>query len=410
MLAALAAATSPGRAQTPEELRQQRDQAKEDAAAAYATIDAHTAEITELQAAIAALDDDIDAKSEARAAAQRAKEAAEKARDQAWEAITELEDDRLRMVAQLRTAAVTAYLEFQGTSGTADFIEDPWGSTWLETLAEFGTGSGSEELDRFRTINAELDEQRAIAEESAAEAEQLEAELAAEQAELKAARANLEHLVDDVDERIDDLLVEADALESLADGLETQAARQEAAEIAADKRAAEAKLRKAIADTPADGSGGGSGDDSGGSGNGDGDGTSDLAIPKPETRKVGSIEVALSIVDDARGLLDAMAAEGYPLSGGGYRSHERQIQLRMSNCGTSHAAIWEWPARRCRPPTARPGRSNHEKGLAIDFTYQGRILRSRNTDVYRALARLAPIYNFRNLPSEAWHWDHTSAR
>ncbi len=408
MLAALAAATSPGRAQTPEELREQRDQAKEDAAAAYATINAHTAEITELEAAIAALQADRDAKAEQQAAAGRALSAAEEAGAEAEVAIDELEKERLLMVNQLQAAAVTAYVEFQGGSGSQDFIEDPWGSTWLETLAEFGTGSGSEELDRFRAIEAELDAQRAIAEESAAEAKQLEAKLQAEGAELDQAIHDLQHLVDDVDARIDDLLVEADALETLAAGLETEAARQEAAEIAAAKRAEEARLIDAVAGEPAGGSGDSSGSDNG---NGDsGDGSDDYSIPKPDTKWIGSIEVAASIEDDAKGLLDAMADEGYPLSGGGYRSHERQIQLRMSNCGTSHAAIWEWPARRCRPPTARPGRSNHEKGLAIDFTYQGRILRSRNTDVYRALARLAPIYNFRNLPSEAWHWDHTSAR
>ncbi|MCY4665836.1 MAG: M15 family metallopeptidase, partial [Acidimicrobiaceae bacterium] len=62
------------------------------------------------------------------------------------------------------------------------------------------------------------------------------------------------------------------------------------------------------------------------------------------------------------------------------------------------------PSSQCRPPTARPGRSNHEKGLAIDFTNNGRLITSRNTSVFQALSRIAPEYGFKNLPSEPWHW------
>ena len=70
-------------------------------------------------------------------------------------------------------------------------------------------------------------------------------------------------------------------------------------------------------------------------------------------------------------------------------------------------AIWEMPASRCRPPTARPGLSQHEVGLAIDFTLNGRVLRTRDSDVFRALAEIAPQFGFYNLPSEPWHWSTT---
>ena len=65
------------------------------------------------------------------------------------------------------------------------------------------------------------------------------------------------------------------------------------------------------------------------------------------------------------------------------------------------------PASRCRPPTARPGLSQHELGLAIDFTVNGRVIRSRNSDVFRALREVAPGFGFYNLPSEPWHWSTT---
>ena len=42
--------------------------------------------------------------------------------------------------------------------------------------------------------------------------------------------------------------------------------------------------------------------------------------------------------------------------------------VRRANCGSSNYAIYQMPASACSPPTARPGTSMHEQGLAIDFT------------------------------------------
>jgi hypothetical protein len=59
--------------------------------------------------------------------------------------------------------------------------------------------------------------------------------------------------------------------------------------------------------------------------------------------------------------------------GGGWRSAERQIELRRQHCGTSEYAIYQMPSSSCHPPTARPGNSNHEKvpARAFDLTYTG---------------------------------------
>jgi LAS superfamily LD-carboxypeptidase LdcB len=62
------------------------------------------------------------------------------------------------------------------------------------------------------------------------------------------------------------------------------------------------------------------------------------------------------------------------------------------------------PSSQCRPPTARPGASQHEQGKAIDFRYAGRTIPTRNNAGYRWLRNNAASYGFYNLPSEPWHW------
>ena len=126
-----------------------------------------------------------------------------------------------------------------------------------------------------------------------------------------------------------------------------------------------------------------------------------------ELTTVRGIVVNVLLAENLEGFLAAMESRGYTLSGGGYRSSDAQIAVRRNNCGTSDYAIWEMPSYQCRPPTARPGRSQHERGLAIDFTYNGSIIRSRNTDVFRVMSEVAPQYGLINLPSEPWHWSTT---
>ena len=119
---------------------------------------------------------------------------------------------------------------------------------------------------------------------------------------------------------------------------------------------------------------------------------------------VRGFEVHTQIADAVEGLVAAMEDEGFNLGGWGYRTAQEQINLRRSNCGTSEWDIWSKPSSTCRPPTARPGRSNHERGLAIDLTNNGRLITSRNSAVFQALQRLAPSFGLKNLPSEPWHW------
>lgn len=121
------------------------------------------------------------------------------------------------------------------------------------------------------------------------------------------------------------------------------------------------------------------------------------ACPAPSK---SSITVGTSIVANVRKLLAAAKADGLALCGGGYRSAEGQIAVRKANCGTTYYDIWQKPASECTPPTAKPGTSMHEKGLAVDFTNCA----TRTTACYKWLAKHAATYGLKNLPSEPWHW------
>lgn len=119
---------------------------------------------------------------------------------------------------------------------------------------------------------------------------------------------------------------------------------------------------------------------------------------------VRGIRVHRSIATQVELLLAAAEADGIVLGGGAYRTHAEQIALRRAHCGDDHYAIWEMPANECSPPTARPGNSMHEVGLAIDFTHRGSTIGSRHSLAFRWLQENAHHFGFYNLPSEPWHW------
>lgn len=93
------------------------------------------------------------------------------------------------------------------------------------------------------------------------------------------------------------------------------------------------------------------------------------------------------------------------MCGGGYRSSQGQIETRRNNCGDGNYNIYDKPASQCSPPTARPGSSMHEQGLAVDFTCNGGgAISSRSSSCYQWMNGNASSYGFYNLPSEPWHW------
>ncbi|MFV0316564.1 MAG: D-alanyl-D-alanine carboxypeptidase family protein [Microthrixaceae bacterium] len=123
-----------------------------------------------------------------------------------------------------------------------------------------------------------------------------------------------------------------------------------------------------------------------------------------DVTKVGTFWVHKSIASKTQGLISAASAAGFSLSGGGFRDPAQQIQLRQAHCGTTYYDIYEKPASQCTPPTAIPGRSMHERGLALDIKSGGALISSRSDPAFAWLAANASRFGFYNLPSEPWHW------
>ena len=130
-------------------------------------------------------------------------------------------------------------------------------------------------------------------------------------------------------------------------------------------------------------------------------------VTADEVVSVYGIRVHTSIADNIRALIDAAAADGIVLSGWGWRDNATQIRLRREHCGTSEYAIYRMPSSQCQPPTARPGASQHERGLAVDFTYNGGSISNRSNAGFQWLQANAAAYGLKNLASEPWHWSTT---
>lgn len=378
-VAALATLATIVDAATPDELREERREVQAQAAELASEVDAATADVVDLEVALAAAQANVDAQQAAVEAANRAVIDADEAQAAALAAIIDLEVQEEQARIDLQNAVIDSYVSFQGFDDLEALGDDPWEASRAETLAEIGTGTSLEGLDNLRSIGAELEFQRLLAEQAAVEAESNREEMRFRLAELETALAIEDQLLLEAIERQERRLGEAVALEALE------------AELSEQIRVEEQRIADAIANRIPPGGG-------------------SVTVPPDsdiELVTVGGITVNVLVEDQVRGILAAMSARGFNLGGGGYRSIESQIRLRRANCGTSDYAIWEMPASRCRPPTARPGLSQHEVGLAIDFTLNGRVLRTRNSDVFRALAEVAPQFGFYNLPSEPWHWSTT---
>ena len=122
-----------------------------------------------------------------------------------------------------------------------------------------------------------------------------------------------------------------------------------------------------------------------------------------DTTTVYDITVNKTVAFTFKRMLDTARAQGIVMSGGGFRTKQRQIELRTIN-GCPN--VWTAPSSSCRVPTAIPGRSLHEIGLAVDITAGGRTI-TANSPAFTWLALHAARYGFVNLPSEPWHWSIT---
>jgi peptidoglycan hydrolase CwlO-like protein len=231
--------------------------------------------------------------------------------------------------------------------------------------------------EQIKGLQAELDRLEDERMAALARAEAARTEVQARHDQVAQAQAQQQVAVDALDARIDRLLNESASLEKQDKALSDQIAAEA-------KRAAEAAAR---ARRRTGGGGGGGGN-----------------LPSSaEMVNVQGIYVHTSIASKLDALLDDAKSDGISLGGSGYRDSSSQIALRRAHCGNSDYDIWQKPAFQCRPPTARPGSSNHERGLAIDFTSGGSVL-TRSSSAFKWLQSNAGKYGFKNLPSEPWHW------
>ena len=118
----------------------------------------------------------------------------------------------------------------------------------------------------------------------------------------------------------------------------------------------------------------------------------------------GSITVDGSLAHNLQAMLLTAWRDGVNLCGGGYRDRDQQIRLRIQHCGSSEYAIYQMPSGSCSPPTAIPGASMHERGLAVDFQCAGQSMSGRSSPCFAWMAAHAAAFGLFNLPSEPWHW------
>jgi hypothetical protein len=366
----------------PTDARSEREQVRREAAETAAQLDVLRASDAEVNAALDALNANVAGEQAALADAERAlaesNAALAAARQREAETLAEIDG----LNGTLRQVAVEAYM----SAGTLEDASAMLGSANIDegvrrrSLVDLRAGQYRDVLSQLRSLSEDLTIARGDAETAAAAAASHQSEVSERLTAVESARDQQAAVAAEVDARIDHALSEAASLEALDAQLSQQIAAEQAA-IAARNRSS--------ANRGGGGGGGSSGPFTGGPGC---------------LQTVRGITVACSIASNLDSMLAAASADGLTLGGGGYRSSESQIALRRAHCGTSDYAIYEMSPSSCSPPTARPGQSMHEQGLAIDFTCNGGGALGSSSPCFSWLRSNAGSYGFINLPSEPWHW------
>ena len=375
MLAALIVVTSvPADAKREPDSRARQEEVRRQRAKVASQLNVLRASDAEIQRALDALDSNVRLQERAAADARQAAEAAALSATTAREDEARTAGELAELKQSMKTTAVDAY-----TRGATENLSLALDSASFSEMArrqqmvDFANGRRGEVADQLRATRFDLVEKRQEAEEAEQRARGRRTRAEARLDDVKDARGQQLRVADSVEQRVEAALAEADSLASLDKALAADISRRQEA------------LARRIA-TRATPRGGGS-----------------QRLGSVSVTTVRGIVINSGIASRLEALLGAAEADGVPLSGAGYRSSDGQVAARRSNCGSSNYDIYQKPASQCRPPTARPGQSMHEQGLAIDFTHNGRIL-SRGSPGYQWLARSAGRFGLSNLPAEAWHW------
>ncbi len=385
--------SAPDPAAAQSSLQSTHDQVRRQRAGVASEIDAMTADGAAIDAAIRDLDANVLSQQELAHRAENAVVDASRraaAADAAERAKAEEVEVLRRRVAAL---AVRNYIA-PPSEGLMDQmrVESANVAALKHALIGVGAQRAGDLLDQLRAARNDLEEQRAQAERARDEAEAQRAEAERRQSELTAAKAQKQSFANELEARLNAKLGEAAALAAVDSRL--------AAQLRAEQEALVERLRAMPPPAPPPSSGG---DDEGSSGEGS---PPPPVLPTVPLATVRGITVNAQIADRLEAMLAAAAADGITLSGSGYRGSASQVALRKQNCGTSDYAIWHMPVWQCTPPTAKPGTSMHERGLAIDFSGIPQYPGTDNVR-YNWLKANAASFGFYNLPSEGWHWSTT---
>ena len=385
--------SSSGEEQSLKELQAKRNKVRADKASKAAKVNALKASDAQIEKALADLSESVTAQTAALEEAERGVQQAETDLAAATKAETETANELADLKTSIKQQAIAAYVNVPGEEDWSLLSsEDPNDAMNRRTLIEFQSNVNLDAAENFRTLQEDLAQQRAAKQEARRRAEYHKGQTKAQLDSLAAAQSQQASFQDSVESRIERELAEATSLASVDATLSGQISQKQSA-IAA-QLAAQRKRSKAATDAL---SRGGRGPAAPGK----------VSIPVftggSSIVNVQGIRVHSSIASQLNSMLNAARASGINLSGGGYRDPSGQIAVRRNNCGSSQYAIYQMPASSCSPPTARPGQSMHEKGLAIDFSAGGGTL-SRGSAGFAWLKANAASYGFYNLPSEPWHW------
>lgn len=404
LVAVLTALLLPHAASAETDAERERERVRQQEGEAAANVDALEADKSEIDRALADLDAQVSAESEALASAEREAEEAEEAQARAEEGIGEAEDRLADLEDQLRAQMVELYTAPDG--GEVAVLDADSATDMVKRRAILdGRAADDEDLvDQVRAAQADLRVQRREAVAAGERAEAQRREVEDRLASLEAAREQQASFAAQVQERIDNELARAIELASQDRALSAQIAQEAAAyqaqllEIARQQQS-DAEAASALADANSSAAPDADGGESNGPVSAPASGGSVGSSNGISLCNAAGITVNCQIADQVTRMINAAAADGVSLSGGGYRDPSQQIALREQNCGSSYYAIYEMPSSQCSPPTARPGSSQHEVGLAIDFSNC-----SRGSSCFSWLSAHAASYGMYNLPSESWHW------
>ena len=388
------------------QLRKERDVFQKEVLDQARIVDTATAEVSEVEQTLADLELLVAEQRDDLTRAEQALEGAVLSVSAAERQSAELASQQADLNSQVNDLALQTYIgrdsTIEGSFGLAR-TGDIYKAARVQTLIGAAFGDINNTSDQLRALQVDTQVATKALNEAVTQRELLRGEAEIQLDQLLEAVGLQAQIVFEAENRLEARLYEAAALAELdaemAKKIEAeqndlaqvvQAEKAKRAEEERLRREAERKRREAeearqrrllgIADAP-----------------------TSTNFDKSELTTVWGIQVHESIADKLLALLKAASRDGIRLGGGGYRSSQSQINLRRAHCGTSNWAIYSKPSYQCSPPTARPGASMHERGLAVDFTQNGRALWS-NTSGYRWLKRNASKYGFRNLPSEPWHW------